>query len=97
MDYRIISADAVHGQIQVTYSNEGVDIATYAIDVPIEDGKFITSDKLDAEIRSREPIWLLQRRQMAASAEDFGQISALVETPVTRQSSQTFTIGERQI
>jgi hypothetical protein len=81
MDYRIIAADAVHGQIQVTYSNEGVDVATYAIDVPIVDGKYITGDSLDAEIRSREPIWLLQRRAMAAAAEDFHHIVAMVETP----------------
>jgi hypothetical protein len=82
MDYRIIAANAVHGQIQVTYSNEGVDVATYAIDVPIVDGKYITGDKLDAEIRSREPVWLLERRTAAAAAEDFHLIQSMVQAPV---------------
>jgi hypothetical protein len=93
MDYRIISADAIHGQIHVTYSEKGVDIATYVIDVPIEDGKFITGDKLDTEIRSREPIWLLQRKAVVAAAEDFHLISSLVQAPaVTKPESPKFFI-----
>ena len=97
MDYKIIAADAVHGQIQVTYSNGGVDVATYAIDVPIVDGKYITGDKLDAEIRSREPIWLLERRAAAATAEDFHIITALVQAPVEDVNTTTpvgFVLGE---
>lgn len=93
MDYKIIAADAVHGQIQVTYSSEGVEIATYAIDVPIVDGKYITGEKLDAEIRIREPSWLLERRTMAAIAEDFHLIAELVQTPVEIAPVTTTPVG----
>jgi len=96
MEYRIIAADATHGQIQVTYSENGSDIATYPIDVPIEDGKYITGDKLDAEIQSRAPIWLMQRRALASAAEDFHHIVAMVQTPepVSVTASKGFVLSE---
>ena len=48
MDYRIIAANATIGQIQVTYSNSGTNIASYAIDVPVVRGAFLTGTALEA-------------------------------------------------
>lgn len=81
MDYRIIAADATIGQIQVTYSNVGEDIATYAIDVPVVDGAFLTGDALAEEIQRRAPVWLLERKAEVAAATGFSEILALVQTP----------------
>jgi hypothetical protein len=77
MDYRIISADATIGQIQVTYSNSGTDIATYAIDVPIVEGAFLTGDALVAEIQSRAPVWLVERKSSTSTATGFDTIVEL--------------------
>lgn len=95
MDYRIIAADATIGQIQVTYSNAGTDIATYAIDVPVVDGAFLTGDALEAEIQTRAPVWLLERKTAVAAATGFDQINALVQPPAQTPSvQQRFILGQ---
>jgi len=81
MDYRIVAADAAIGQIQVTYSNAGEDIATYAIDVPVVNGAFLTGDALAEEIQRRAPVWLLERKAEVASAAGFDEIISLVQPP----------------
>lgn len=81
MDYRIISANSTIGQIQVTYSNNGEDIATYAIDVPVVDGAFLTGDALAEEIQRRAPVWLLERKAEVATATGWDVIQALVPAP----------------
>jgi hypothetical protein len=78
MDYRIIAANAEFGQIQVTYSKAGVDIATYAIDVPIVNGAYITGEVLEQEIQSRAPVWLVERKEMVAAANNFDVIMSQV-------------------
>lgn len=83
MDYRIIAANSELGQIRVTYSDNGIDIATYDIDVPIIDGKYITGIDLENEIQARAPIWLLNRKNEAITAQGFDSISALVHTTGT--------------
>ena len=96
MDYRIIAADATIGQIQVTYSNAGDDVATYAIDVPVVDGAFLTGDALAEEIQRRAPVWLLERKTEVAAATGFDQINALVQTPPAAPTSisQGFVLGQ---
>ena len=96
MDYRIIAADATIGQIQVTYSNAGTDIATYAIDVPVVDGAFLTGNALAEEIQRRAPIWLLERKAEVAIATGFDQINALVQAPpaAPTSTSQGFVLGQ---
>jgi hypothetical protein len=89
MDYRIIAAYAATGQIQVTYSTEGEDIATYAIDVPIVDGAFLTGDALAAEIQLRAPVWLLERKAEVSTAIGFDEINALVEPPTVAPPPET--------
>lgn len=81
MDYRIISADATIGQIQITYVKDGVDIATYAYDVPIENGAFITGERLDAEIRKNAPTWVTERSEQVKNAINFDLIQDLVQAP----------------
>ena len=97
MDYRIIAADATIGQIQVTYSNNDEDIATYAIDVPVVDGAFLTGDALAAEIQLRAPVWLLARKTEVSAATGFDQINSLVQTPAapaTPTAVQGFVLGQ---
>jgi hypothetical protein len=79
MDYRITRAISEIGQIEVTYTHEGKDVATYAIDVPVVNGAFITSTALDAEIRHRAPTWLIDREQQIKTATGFNDIVALVQ------------------
>lgn len=84
MDYRITRAISEIGQIEVTYTHEGKDVATYAIDVPVVDDAFITGAALDAEIRHRAPTWLIEREQQVKTAAGFDQIVALVQEPVVQ-------------
>lgn len=78
MEYQIISANADIGQIEVLYKQDGVNLAAYAIDVPIVNGSFLTVAELDAEIQHRAPTWLNARKQELASATGFDEIAALV-------------------
>lgn len=79
MDYRITRAISEIGQIEVTYTHDNKDVATYAVDVPVVDGAFLTGDALDAEIRHRAPTWLIEREQQVKTAAGFDQIAALVQ------------------
>lgn len=79
MDYRITRAISEIGQIEVTYTHEGKDIAIYAIDVPVVDGAFIVGAELDTEIRHRAPTWLIEREQQVKTAAGFNDIVALVQ------------------
>lgn len=99
MDYRIVAADAAIGQIQVTYSNNEVDIATYAVDVPVVDGAFITGNALAAEIQHRAPVWLIQRIADVSTATGFSDILSQVQEPVVLATesttpAQTFVLNE---
>lgn len=87
MDYKIVAANAAIGQIQVTYSNNGEDVATYAIDVPVVDGAFITGDALSAEIQHRAPTWLVERTQEVQSATGFDSILSQVQAPIVTLES----------
>ena len=78
MDYRIISAVAETGQIVVEYSDGGSVVSTFAIDVPIVNGQFVTGQTLEAEIQLRAPTWIVSRKAAVASATNFNEIQALV-------------------
>jgi hypothetical protein len=82
MDYRIIKADAKLGQIEVTYVDKGVDIATYTIDVPIVNGAYISGAALEDVIQKRAPLWLVDRLHSVQSAAGFENILAQVIPPV---------------
>ena len=89
MEYKIVSANAEIGQIQVAYSEDGVALASYAIDVPIVSGAYVTGDALEAEILARAPTWLVTRRAIAQSASGFDNILARVEETPTPAVSTT--------
>lgn len=100
MDYKIVSANAELGQIQVTYSSENIDIGTYAIDVPVVNGAFITGEILDAEIRVRAPTWLIERKKEVATALGFEEINSLVQAPTVQESvlpAQTVSTGTEHL
>jgi hypothetical protein len=79
MEYKIVSANADIGQIQVVFSEDGVTLASYAIDVPIVAGAYLTGDALEAEILTRAPTWLVNRKSLAQSASGFENILARIE------------------
>jgi hypothetical protein len=79
MDYRIIEANAATGQIVVEYSSGGEAVGTFAIDVPIVGGAYVTGVELDAEIALRAPNWVIERKAAVANATNFAEIEALVD------------------
>jgi len=79
MDYKIISANAATGQIEVAYMDRNKTVAVYAIDVPIIDGLFLTPEELDKEIKHRAPSFISEREQAVAAASGFELIEALVQ------------------
>jgi hypothetical protein len=89
MDYKITSTDAKTGSIGVTYSHAGVDVGTYAIDVPVKQGSFIAGAELESEIQSRAPVWLLDRRVEVTHAIGFDAIQALAVFEVPANSEPT--------
>ena len=98
MDYRITKATPEIGQIEVTYTYNGRALATYAIDVPIVEGAFITGDALESEIQHRAPTWLVEREQAIATAAGFEQITARVqEFPVAPQELDPEAIANAQM
>jgi hypothetical protein len=81
MKYKIISADEVLGQINVTYfSDKDEPVGTYSIDIPIIDGVFITGPSLEEIIQSRAPTWMLERTSAVNEASNFSEISSLVDS-----------------
>lgn len=86
MKYDIVKADASIGQIEVCYKDDtGNVLATFAIDVPIIDGKYISGQELDMEIISRGPHWLFERKEVARNASGFEAILNQVK-PLNNQS-----------
>lgn len=77
--YKIVRAVREIGQIEVAYFDGEKHLGTWAIDVPVQDGQFLTGDALDAEIMHRAPSWAVEREQAVAAASGFDQIEALVE------------------
>ena len=86
MEYQITSANADIGQIEVLYKQDGIDVAAYAIDVPIVNGAFLTGVELNAEIQHRAPVWINTRKQELANAIGFDEIIALVQ-PITHSNT----------
>lgn len=90
MDYQIIKATPETGQIEVLYKEGGTPVGTYAIDVPVVDGAFITGQALHDEIVHRAPTWLIKRKQEVQTATGFDQITALVQPlPVVETDAET--------
>jgi hypothetical protein len=93
MDYEIISFENETGQIQVSYLDNGQKIATYAIDVPIVDGMFITGESLENEIQLRAPLWLQERKEQVKMALNASALSSLVTTSATVSNEVTPNMG----
>lgn len=78
MNYRIIEAHATSGQIVVEYSANGEVVGTFALDIPIVNGAYVTGAALESEIMLRAPTWIVERKAAVASATNFADIEALV-------------------
>lgn len=83
MEFKIVSATRQLGQIEVAYFFDGKHYGTYAIDVPVVDGVFLTGEALAQEITHRAPTWALEREAAVLSALNFGEIEALIEREQT--------------
>lgn len=77
--YKIVRATRLTGQIEVAYFDGEKHLGTWAIDVPVQDGQFLTGDALDAEIMHRAPTWAVEREQAVVAASGFDQIEAMVQ------------------
>jgi hypothetical protein len=82
MEYKIIDANAAEGTITVRYLYKDFNVATFVIDVPIVDGKYITGQALEDLIQSRAPLELLQRRIDIENAANFVEIESKVDPSV---------------
>lgn len=91
LKYEIVEANPAIGQIKVRYFNEANPVGwSYAIDVPVLNGAYVTGHDLDVEIRQRAPVWQLQRAA-EVNGLDFSEIAKLVlpvAEPVVGESSQ---------
>lgn len=77
--YKIVRATREIGQIEVAYFDGEKHLGTWVIDVPVEDGQFLTGEALDAEIMHRAPTWAIERGQAVSEASGFDQIEAMVQ------------------
>ena len=80
MDYKITAVDTAIGQLTVMFvDSAGAAVATFAVDVPIVDGAFITGDRLEAEIQQRAPVWLLERTTAISTVSNLAHLESLVD------------------
>ena len=80
MDYKITAVDTAIGQLTVMFvDSAGVEVATYAVDVPIEAGAFVTGNRLEAEIQQRAPVWLLERTTAISTVSNLAHLESLVD------------------
>ena len=80
MDYKIIAVDTAIGQLTVMFvDSAGAEVATYAVDVPIVEGSFVTGIDLEREIQQRAPIWLLERTQLINTVSNLAHLESLVD------------------
>lgn len=97
--YKVVRATRSIGQIEVAYFDGEKHLGTWAIDVPVQDGQFLTGDALDAEIMHRAPSWAVEREQAVATAAGFDQIEALVEelpqVPVDSEAEENARMWEQ--
>lgn len=89
IDYKITRAVANIGQIEVTYFHEGTLLGVFAIDVPVENGAFLSGEALHVEIMHRAPTWLINRQAEVTTATGFDLIQVeAVETPLISDDAQ---------
>lgn len=85
VNYTIRSFDKLNGQILVEFEN----LPTFAIDLPIIDGKYPEGEDLENIIQGYAPIWLIERKQtLNQGISNEGYIESLVvpfAPPVVQQ------------
>jgi hypothetical protein len=77
ISYKITSVDASVGQILATFYDGEEFIASYAVDVPVVNGAFITGQELHDNIMAIAPMWHVERRAAVAAATGLADIQAL--------------------
>lgn len=61
MEYQIISFNRETGSIEVLYRLDNEVLGIWNIDIPIENGNYITGAKLEEKIVSQYPSWVVER------------------------------------
>jgi len=80
MDYKITAVNTAIGQLTIMFvDSAGAEVATYAVDVPIVDGLFVTGIDLEREIQQRAPVWLLERTQSISTVSNLAHLESLVD------------------
>jgi hypothetical protein len=79
MEYQIISFNRETGSIEVLYRKNDKVLGIWNIDIPIENGNYISGAKLETRILAQYPSWVLERAdQIAAGIANEAEIAALV-------------------
>ncbi|CAB4129451.1 hypothetical protein UFOVP116_12 [uncultured Caudovirales phage] len=97
MQYKIISSDKSIGQIQVEYSVDGRVIGVIPIDVPVVNGAYISGVELDQEIRSRAPIWVLDRMTEVKDASGFPELATDAQQTIARRKVSTIITNKVEL
>ena len=81
MNYKIVRFDEITGQLIVEYA---VGMAPLSIDVPIENGLYITGEKLESYIAGFIPTWHIERMaQINAGIPNKDELKALAQEAPT--------------
>jgi len=82
--YKIVGFNEQSGSVIVKYHYDGDHIATYNVDIPLDDnGLFIVGEQLDRHISGLFPIGVLDRMsKLKAGISNADQLQALVVTPL---------------
>ena len=83
IQHEIISFNPTTGSILVRYFNAEVpEGLIYNIDIPLENGAFISQDRIDALIEHYKPVGQLDRAAALKSAAIPDALAALIPQPV---------------
>lgn len=77
MTYRLLKFYQDSGQLSVQFG----EAAPVLIDVPVEDGKYLSGDMLHSYIRGFEPVWNTARAQEVLSASGADTVHSMCESP----------------
>ena len=78
MQYKINSFNESTGQIVVEYSDNGEHVATFAMDLPIVNGQFLSGQDLADELNRRAPTYIAERKVQLTSVSNAADIASLV-------------------
>lgn len=80
MKFKITGANRDLGQIEIAYfTQDDQHVASMCLDVPVENGVFVSGEQLDQLILAQAPTWGVQRKDTVTAATGFDAIESRVE------------------